>query len=257
MKSCADRHPRLLATAIALAGALFLGALASSDSRAQDAELRPVPPQPEEPAPAEEADEPDPLDAELDKLTEGLGDAGPAAEITRLAGEIRDNMKKIEELLNRRQTGAETQGAQTSTIEQIDKLIELVESACSGSAGGSGSTSGSKSSASQEQDQRRAGKQRQTSQLERPAGEEPKPRPEQAGERPEDSDAQTRNDRTSEGDMPPDEAGDLRDREGRGRWGRLPRTEIEKMYDNGRRQLPEKYRILLEDYFRRLPTDGQ
>ncbi len=25
------------------------------------------------------------------------------------------------------------------------------------------------------------------------------------------------------------------------------------MYDSGRRQLPEKYRILLEEYFRRLP----
>ena len=47
------------------------------------------------------------------------------------------------------------------------------------------------------------------------------------------------------------DVGELRDREGRGRWGRLPKTEIEKMYDNGRRKLPEKYRILLEDYFRR------
>ena len=29
------------------------------------------------------------------------------------------------------------------------------------------------------------------------------------------------------------------------------------MYDNGKRQLPEKYRILLEDYFRKLPERSQ
>ncbi|MGE4614133.1 MAG: hypothetical protein AAEJ46_07360 [Planctomycetota bacterium] len=45
----------------------------------------------------------------------------------------------------------------------------------------------------------------------------------------------------------------MRDQRGAGRWGRLPKTVIQRMYDNGRRQLPEKYRILLEDYFRKLP----
>ena len=65
---------------------------------------------------------------------------------------------------------------------------------------------------------------------------------------------QVPNDRTTEGELPPSlSEGDLRDQQGRGRWGRLPKTVIQRMYDNGRRKLPEKYRILLEDYFRKLP----
>jgi hypothetical protein len=67
---------------------------------------------------------------------------------------------------------------------------------------------------------------------------------------------QVRNDRTTEGDFPPESTGDLRDKQGRGRWGRLPKTVIQRMYDNGRRKLPEKYRILLEDYFRKLPEQS-
>ena len=65
-----------------------------------------------------------------------------------------------------------------------------------------------------------------------------------------------KNDRTAEGEVPPANAGDLRDQQGRGRWGRLPKTVIQRMYDNGRRKLPEKYRILLEDYFRKLPEQS-
>ncbi len=64
------------------------------------------------------------------------------------------------------------------------------------------------------------------------------------------------NNQTSEGDMPPAEEGQLKNRKGSGRWGRLPKTVIQKMYDNGRRKLPEKYRILLEDYFRKLPESN-
>tara|TARA_B100001142_G_C14200205_1_gene603458 strand:+ start:253 stop:555 length:303 start_codon:yes stop_codon:yes gene_type:complete len=61
------------------------------------------------------------------------------------------------------------------------------------------------------------------------------------------------NNKTAEGDIPPDQDGQLKDRQGAGRWGRLPKTVIQRMYDNGSRKLPEKYRVLLEDYFRKLP----
>lgn len=74
-------------------------------------------------------------------------------------------------------------------------------------------------------------------------------------EKPENS-QEVANNRTSEGDLPPEEEGQLKNRKGSGRWGRLPKTVIQKMYDNGRRKLPEKYRVLLEDYFRKLPESN-
>lgn len=267
---------RALAAAIALGGVTLLAApflpadLLGASLFAQDSELRPVgkPTQPPEPPAGDEAvqgDEAKPeesaedaLDAALDELGPGdiTGGLGAMDEITRLTREIRENMKKIEELLDRKDTSASTQGAQSRTIEQIDELIELVEAACqSGSCSSGQSGGGGQSSANQEKDQARSGKkQDQVSSQTKP---EQQQRPQSTGARPEDSPEQGRNDQTSEGDLPPEPAGDLREQEGRGRWGRLPRTEIEKMYDNGRRQLPEKYRILLEDYFRRLPTDGE
>lgn len=68
---------------------------------------------------------------------------------------------------------------------------------------------------------------------------------------------QVPNDKTSEGQMPLDEVGQLKDRDGKGRWGRLPGKVVEQYYDNGKRQLPERYRLLLEEYFRRLPVSGE
>lgn len=58
---------------------------------------------------------------------------------------------------------------------------------------------------------------------------------------------------TAEGALPPGETGELYSREGHGKWGNLPKRAIEEMYDNGNRKLPEKYRIILEEYWRRLP----
>lgn len=248
---------RLVKRFLGCAIALVALCLAPTTIWAQGSELRPVV-KPDAKASTDDAaqdpaddEKVDPLDAELDRLE--TGGLGGGDEITRLAGEIRDNMKKIEELLNQKQTGSATQGAQSRTIEQIDELIVLVEKACSSSSSSSGQ---SQSSEQQEKDQKRGQKQQQISKSERQGGEKEQQKP-QSSQKPEDSNSQTRNDRTSEGQLPPEELGDLEERQGRGRWGRLPHTEIEKMYDNGRRKLPEKYRILLEDYFRRLPTDGQ
>ncbi|MCI0651248.1 MAG: hypothetical protein L0Z55_05135 [Planctomycetes bacterium] len=65
------------------------------------------------------------------------------------------------------------------------------------------------------------------------------------------------NNRSGEEQPPKAEVGTLVPREGDGRWGRLPQRVIEQMYDNGQRKLPEKYRLVLEEYFRRLPLDSQ
>jgi len=86
------------------------------------------------------------------------------------------------------------------------------------------------------------------------SGKEEKPGTQKQG-KPEKGDA-VANNKTTEGELPPEEAGNLRDRKGSGRWGRLPKTVIQRMYDNGNRKLPEKYRILLEDYFRKLPESN-
>ena len=66
----------------------------------------------------------------------------------------------------------------------------------------------------------------------------------------------TQHDQSTEGKNPEVEVGMLKGQKGQGRWGRLPRTDIEQMYEIGRRKLPEKYRILLEEYFRRLPASS-
>ena len=238
--------------------ALFLGATLMSPTlwAQSDVESIPKPTEAEgdeKPAPKPEND-PDPLDAEVDRLdTEGIG--SEMDEIARLTREIQENMKKIEKLLDQKNTGETTQATQTSTIEQIDKLIELVESASSSSSsgGGGGSQSQARSSAQQERDQRRSQQQRASSEAEQQEQSGQKKEQQGSGE-PERDEGPTRNDRTSEGEMPKDEAGELDGGEkGRGRWGRLPPTVVEKMYDGGARKLPEKYRILLEDYFRRLP----
>ena len=204
--------------------------------------------------PAPKPEKIDPLDVELDRL-DGQGLGGGMDEITKLTREISENMKAIEKLLDKKDTGEQTQSTQSATIEQIEKLIVLVEAASSSSSGGGGGSSGKpQSSSGQEKDQQRSQKNRSMSQEQKQ--EEGGKKPQSSGSEPEDSPQPTKNNQTSEGELPPEDEGELNDKaDGRGRWGRLPRTEIEKMYDNGRRQLPEKYRILLEEYFRRLPTE--
>ena len=202
----------------------------------------------------------DPLDAELEAL--GAEELGAMDQITALTRDIADNMKQIEELLDRKDTGASTQAIQTRTVEQIDELIELIEQSSSSSGGGGEGGGQQRGSSTQEQDQRRGGKNRQVGgaqqqreQQRRLEELERQRREEEGRNEPQDSPGDTRNDGTRDLEMPPEDEGSPDGAaDERGRWGRLPRTEIEKMYDKGRRQLPDKYRILLEEYFRRLPT---
>ena len=61
----------------------------------------------------------DPLDAELDRLgEEGEGVA------KKLFDEIENNMREVERLLGRKDTGESSQSRQVQTIETIEKLIE-------------------------------------------------------------------------------------------------------------------------------------
>lgn len=84
-------------------------------------------------------------------------------------------------------------------------------------------------------------------------GKEPK---DQSKDDPKDP-GETRHDQSSAGSMPEVGEGELKSRNGQGRWGRLPKTVIEQVYENGKRQLPARYRVLLEEYFRRLPKQVQ
>lgn len=72
-----------------------------------------------EPKPEEEVD---PLDVELDRLeTEAIEGKDVAG---KLLEEIEENMRAVEKLLARKETGEESQSRQQKTIEQIEKLIE-------------------------------------------------------------------------------------------------------------------------------------
>ncbi|MEM7262687.1 MAG: hypothetical protein AAF488_11910 [Planctomycetota bacterium] len=98
-------------------------------------------------------------------------------------------------------------------------------------------------------------KQRQMS--ERQKREQQKREEQMAQKEPKDKPGPTRHDQQSDGKNPEVEVGSLEAKKGQGRWGRLPRTDVESMYESGKRKLPEKYRILLEEYFRRLPTSSK
>ncbi len=51
-------------------------------------------------------------------------DENPDDPILELIDGIQKNMRRIEDLLNQKSTGAETTGLQRDTVKQIDKLIE-------------------------------------------------------------------------------------------------------------------------------------
>lgn len=66
---------------------------------------------------------PDESDVDSIDVPDALGGAGssPAKD---LIDEIRENMREIERLLDRQETGTETQAKQLATLETIDRLIE-------------------------------------------------------------------------------------------------------------------------------------
>lgn len=116
---------------------------------------------------------------------------------------------------------------------------------------------GGGSSSPQQQHQRSKSDQKQGSQQEKNQSEKlGQEKKDQAKDEPKDS-GETRHDQSSAGKMPEVSEGELKSRSGQGRWGRLPKTVIEQVYENGKRQLPARYRVLLEEYFRRLPKQVQ
>ncbi|MFQ5654044.1 MAG: hypothetical protein ACE5GW_04860 [Planctomycetota bacterium] len=251
------RHAPLLALFIATILILPIALPCAAQGNAgqgTDVEKLKPPPSGDERAPAGEGKEGEAADTaageeqrrgDEENPLDGIGMEGQSA-IRKLLDEITRNMQRIEKLLNQDRVGEATQDKQLRAVEQIEKLIEEVERATSYSSGGGGGTQQPQQGESSE-DQALGRKQQQMK--------EEMQRRKQQGEanmEPQ-SPEKVPNDRTTEGQVPPVEVGNLKDRQGRGRWGRLPKTVIEQMYDNGRRKLPEKYRMLLEEYFRKLP----
>lgn len=178
--------------------------------------------------------------------------------LKQLMDEIARNMKTIEALLNRRETGGQCQDLQAATVRKIDELIEELQKQSSCSSSGSCSSGqpqpGQQGQASRSGDQQRSESQRQ---LEERAAQQRKQPGGSSGDP--ESTEKVPNNETREVARPARETeGELRERAGVGRWGRLPGKVVEQMYDNGKRKLPERYRVLLEEYFRRLPlSEGQ
>lgn len=257
---CLAGNSRSRATALALwfgiLAVCLLGSSATQVAFAQEVEQPEATGDNKTDEGAEEAEkELDPLDG-LSKLTGGAADP-----IDKLIDEMSENMKAIEELLNRGETGASTQAAQAKSIETIDRLIEEVEKRCSScsSSSSSGKPSQSKPSQGQSKDQKRSQSQRQLEEQAKQQQKQQANQPKQQQQQGEPRDPQkSPNNQTREGQLPTNKTGELTDRQGEGRWGRLPGKVVEQMYDNGKRKLPERYRVLLEEYFRRLPlSEGQ
>ena len=207
------------------------------------------------PTEGEATEEEDAAPNPLDELKGAGTEQDPFQELFE---DISNNMKRIEELLNQRETGGSCQEVQKQTLERIDELIVLVEKACQQASGGQGVQGGQASKQHQpSRSQKQSRQQQQQSERELQRNRDEQLGQQEQQQKPMDGEPespdQVPNTRTSEGEMPPALVGDLQPREGFGRWGQLPKRLIEEMYDNGNRKLPEKYRLVLEEYWRQLP----
>ncbi len=187
-----------------------------------------------------------------------IGEQSQENPFAELLDEIGENMKRIEEMLNQKETSASTQDLEQQTIEKIDELIRKVEACTRTSQSSSQGRGGQRSSASQSEDQKRPGQQEELSRREMSRAEQEREKEQSAAQQEPktgepDGAEKVPNTGSTYGRPPELEMGELRDRQGLGKWGNLPKRAIEQMYDNGNRKLPEKYRLILEEYWRKLP----
>ncbi len=187
------------------------------------------------------------------------------AGLESLFGDITRNMDLIEQMLNRKDSGADCQGSQQQLVGKIDKLIEELKKRQSSSGGGSSGSDQSKGG----KDSRNQEAEKKQRELEKMQGRAPKDKSaqQQGGKKPEpgkeekgtlDKDGKEEQGKApndgvdAKKPLPPGEGGPLNERSGTGGWGFLPGEVRALIEASGRPGVPAKYEGIIKRYFQRL-----
>ncbi len=175
-------------------------------------------------------------------------------------GNVREKMaaaaKEIEKLL---ESAQKSQASVCENIEELVRMTKYQKSSSSNSDGDSQSQSQGKDGKPRErQKDKDDGKllpQPQQPEGEKPQGggdQKPQPKPQSKGD-PKDGqpDHSQGEQEKADRNKPPGEKGNFQRDDTTGRWGVLPQKEAELLQSLSQQQFPEKYRKLLNDFYRR------
>lgn len=178
--------------------------------------------------------------AEIDKALTDAESSSPAA----AGAKIKATVQNIEELLR------QVQENQASVVRNIEELVKMTKYQQSNqSKGGGGEKKGD--SESQPQNKERD-KDKEPGDLQQQGDPKEGEKPENQGQdKPENGGADDQKPKDSEGQKPPGETEPFQREDIGGRWGFLPPKVSEAFLNLSDDEFPEKYRRLLEKYYKR------
>lgn len=192
----------------------------------------------------------------------------PGKKVNNLFNDITRNMKRIEDMLNKKQSGSETQKQQKALTHKMDDLIEALQkmqqSSQSGGGGGSSQDKQQKSGGSQGKDQKAEEHQRKNEggkqgkeELQKRGKEQAKDQVQGENEKPKDGKGQTGEEqKRAPGEMNPESGQSGGANRFGGGWGFLPGEIRALLRARGRSGVPQKYADIIRRYFERLSEAG-
>lgn len=181
--------------------------------------------------------------SDIDKLLLQADKSAPA----EVQQQLEEVSKNIEELLQ----GVQQQ--QLSVVSNIEELVKLTKYSQSSQGQGQGQKDPKDQGGNQPKNRERERDgdvdelQKQEGGQEQPEGQQPKD-----GKQPESGAEDDSQPEQRDGEAPPPgEKGEFKREDTSGRWGNLPPKEAELLMRHHADQFPEKYRLLLEQYYRR------